>query len=261
MLDSKQLRGLRRSVLSRRYALDPEIIAAAQGLDNHRFLLNPTSHVVYRYLTTLVAEVAKATLAEAAEAVTVLDWGSGRGHVTHLLEVEGLKVTPADAQGDDGLAGAAPLFAGRTVTVLQHPSLLPFEDERFDVVLSFGVLEHVLDDRASLAELHRVLRPGGLLFCFNLPAATSWTQRVAHMRGDTYHDRLYRKRGVRELLIAQRFELQDIWRRQLLPKNNVAWPRPHIFERLDQVLTEWTPLGILATSIEFIATKPPSPDV
>jgi SAM-dependent methyltransferase len=38
---------------------------------------------------------------------------------------------------------------------------LPFPDGRFDVVLSSHVLEHVRDDDAAIAELARVLRPGG----------------------------------------------------------------------------------------------------
>ena len=38
---------------------------------------------------------------------------------------------------------------------------LPFADAAFDVFLCSHVLEHVDDDRAALAELRRVLRPGG----------------------------------------------------------------------------------------------------
>ena len=38
---------------------------------------------------------------------------------------------------------------------------LPFPDRRFDVVLSSHVLEHIRDDDAAIAELARVLRPGG----------------------------------------------------------------------------------------------------
>lgn len=38
---------------------------------------------------------------------------------------------------------------------------LPFPDGRFDVVLSSHVLEHIRDDGAAIAELARVLRPGG----------------------------------------------------------------------------------------------------
>jgi SAM-dependent methyltransferase len=41
---------------------------------------------------------------------------------------------------------------------------LPFEDASVDAVLSFDVLEHVQDVPRALAECHRVLRNGGLLF-------------------------------------------------------------------------------------------------
>ena len=42
---------------------------------------------------------------------------------------------------------------------------LPFEDDRFDVVLSWGSLEHIAGGYGNtLREIRRVLRPGGLLF-------------------------------------------------------------------------------------------------
>ena len=46
---------------------------------------------------------------------------------------------------------------------------LPFADNSFDFVFSNEVLEHVADDAACMAEMVRVLRPGGrvLIFCPN----------------------------------------------------------------------------------------------
>ena len=38
---------------------------------------------------------------------------------------------------------------------------LPFPADSFDVILCSHVLEHVVDDRKAMRELHRVLRPGG----------------------------------------------------------------------------------------------------
>jgi SAM-dependent methyltransferase len=52
---------------------------------------------------------------------------------------------------------------------LEHPDAMvrvdagdmPFEDESFDVVLANHLLASVDDDRRAMAEIHRVLRPGG----------------------------------------------------------------------------------------------------
>jgi SAM-dependent methyltransferase len=46
---------------------------------------------------------------------------------------------------------------------------LPFNDDRFDVVLSNEVIEHVADDRQAVSEMVRVVKPGGriVIFCPN----------------------------------------------------------------------------------------------
>ncbi len=46
---------------------------------------------------------------------------------------------------------------------------LPFPDDTFDTVLSHEVIEHVSDDRRTVAEMVRVLKPGGraVIFCPN----------------------------------------------------------------------------------------------
>lgn len=46
---------------------------------------------------------------------------------------------------------------------------LPYADNRFDLILSHEVIEHVTDDAAAVREMVRVLRPGGriVIFCPN----------------------------------------------------------------------------------------------
>jgi len=44
----------------------------------------------------------------------------------------------------------------------------PFEDNYFDLVIAYGILEHVKDFYFTVNEIHRVLKEGGLFKC-NLP--------------------------------------------------------------------------------------------
>jgi SAM-dependent methyltransferase len=49
-------------------------------------------------------------------------------------------------------------LAARAVDVRLDIMMLPFPDQAFDLVICNHVLEHVIDDRAAMSELHRVLR-------------------------------------------------------------------------------------------------------
>lgn len=63
---------------------------------------------------------------------------------------------------------------------------LPFVDNSFDLILSNEVIEHVTDDRASVAEMARVARPGGRIVIF---APNRWypvEQHGVYWRGE-YH--------------------------------------------------------------------------
>lgn len=51
------------------------------------------------------------------------------------------------------------------MAMLADATSLPFHDQSFDKVLCTGVLMHITDDHAALAEMIRVLRPGGRLLC------------------------------------------------------------------------------------------------
>jgi SAM-dependent methyltransferase len=52
--------------------------------------------------------------------------------------------------------------------MLMNAQALQFEDGAFDLVYSFHALEHIPDHRQALAEMSRVLRPGGT-FCIGTP--------------------------------------------------------------------------------------------
>jgi SAM-dependent methyltransferase len=94
-----------------------------------------------------------------------------RGEIARLLAGrEDAAVLDVGCGGKPYLPFAAP-FAARYVGVDVAPGpyvdrvapaeALPFEDASFDLVLCTQALEHVQEPAAVLAEIHRVVRPGG----------------------------------------------------------------------------------------------------
>ena len=181
-----------------------------------------------------------------------MDWGCGKGHISKLIRDLGPKhLDSCDllGRGDSAFGQEVPIIRRFNIQVqpLQHEYELPYESGTFDALLSVGVLEHVSNERASLAEIVRVLKPNGLFFCFFLPTRFSWTQAVARRHGENYHDRLYTERQLREMLRTAGLEPLDIWYRQFLPKNKFHYPNFRFFEKMDLWMTEKTPLRYLAT--------------
>ena len=95
----------------------------------------------------------------------VLDGGCGSArffadHAAHVHYVAGLDASEIQvAMARERLAQR--IAAGTAEIVLGDAADLPWEDGRFSVITSLDALKFVPDPPAALAELHRVLRPGG----------------------------------------------------------------------------------------------------
>jgi SAM-dependent methyltransferase len=111
-----------------------------------------------------IEQVLPDTSARAALAGRVLELGCGLGYDTRWLVQAGGQVTALDgsAVALDRLAAALP---GPEYVHHRLPALLPFPDVLFDAVVA-GLSMHYFpwdDTLAIMQEVHRVLRPGGLL--------------------------------------------------------------------------------------------------
>ena len=141
----------------------------------------------------------------------VLDLGCRSGALTrHFLEgnsVVGLDVD-ANALEKAAVLGIEPVQANVEET-------LPFDDGSFDAVVAGELLEHLQFPDALVAEIRRVLRPGGVL-AGSVPNAFRVQSRLRFLRGnapedDPTHLRMFSPAALRELLAGfERVELSFV---------------------------------------------------
>ena len=85
----------------------------------------------------------------------VLDVGCGRGHVVNSLREFGVHAEGIDLNPNAAEVALVPHVRTMSATDLE------FESDTFDAVVSFHAIEHIPDIDAALAEMARVVRPGG----------------------------------------------------------------------------------------------------
>jgi SAM-dependent methyltransferase len=98
---------------------------------------------------------------------TILDAGCGWGVTLEALEAKGYLVTGLDVSPRTLARLDRP---GRSLIEADLTRPLPEAVERFDVVLALDVIEHLDDDRAVVATMGRLARPGGGLVILSVPA-------------------------------------------------------------------------------------------
>jgi SAM-dependent methyltransferase len=136
----------------------------------------------------------------------LLDMGCGGGRHAFEAMRRGAIVVALDADAAElkdvqattgGMLEAGELPHGALGGAANGNALaLPFPDGAFDRIIASEVLEHIPPDEAALAELVRVLRPGGRIA---VTVPTRWPERVCWALDHHYHDtpgghvRIYRQ--------------------------------------------------------------------
>ena len=124
----------------------------------------------------------------------VLDAGAGFGR--HAFEIARLggRIVALDYADEEvrmtratfgAMIEVKDIEADRYVGALRGDATkLPFADNTFDRVITSEVLEHIQDDVSAIAELARVVRPGGTLAC---TVPSWWPEKINWMLSDEYH--------------------------------------------------------------------------
>jgi SAM-dependent methyltransferase len=156
------------------------------------------------------------------EHARLLDLGSSRPWVPFFVEVLGYRhLTLNTSYPDSGfvaeglsVGGSKEAEVRMSVFDIERDSF-PHDDETFDVVLCLEVLEHLaVDPMAMMAEVNRVLKPGGV-FVLSTPNALRHANLVNMILGEqpmgyvgyngfdtNRHNRIYTPGEVQQLLQA-----------------------------------------------------------
>jgi ubiquinone/menaquinone biosynthesis C-methylase UbiE len=152
---------------------------------------------------------------------TVLNIGCGVGRVERYLAPDVQELWAVDVSGEmvrrarERLAGLANVHLRE---VGNREFLAGFEDDRFDLVFSFLVLQHLEKEDAFLylRDAFRVLRPGGILVT-QFPNFLSEAYTRAFIEGAAVADRspgrmrTSTEAEARHTLEACGFEIQELW--------------------------------------------------
>jgi SAM-dependent methyltransferase len=134
----------------------------------------------------------------ALDTSAVLDFGAGIGDFSNSLELPPGSVTCIEPDKD-----AQQLLDSRGFET--HNDLTHIQDSRFTYIFTLNVLEHIEDEAKALAELYRVLRPGGRIFLY-VPA---FNLLYSAMDAAVGHHRRYTMKTMTEVLMAAGFIIDN----------------------------------------------------
>ncbi len=140
---------------------------------------------------------------------------------------------------------------------------IPFPDNTFDVIVSFGVIEHVGRYDGFLKENHRCLKSNSYNIIFNLPNRYSFPEFACRVLKVSCHEKRFSMSDISKIVLNAGFVLVDSRKEHLIP---AQIDRLHpllgsIFNRiykelliLDKILCV-TPLSFFCQDIRLILYK------
>jgi ubiquinone/menaquinone biosynthesis C-methylase UbiE len=182
----------------------------------------------------------------------VLDLGCGWGHTTAMLAVSrpDLEIIGLDLQ-----RGPTWKEFEKYGCRFQVGDALNLKiKDKIDLVVSFGVMEHVKDDRKFLKEINKVLRQRGSNIVFNLPNRYSLSEFFAKALEIWHHERTYTRRQIVQLFADEGFKILEIRREDIIPAQvgRIHWTFEDLFNRACSLLDKFDKL-LSSTRLNFFS--------
>ena len=159
-----------------------------------QFLALERDHWWFRGRRKVYLDVLDATVGPGDRGLA-LDLGCGLGGFLQPLEDLGYEVYAADMDSESLVHCAERGFTTATEVDCYR---LPYPDESFDLVTLYDVIEHIEDDYRAMAEVARVLKPGGRVM-ISVPA---YQFLYANNDKAAQHFRRYSRRRVESVFAS-----------------------------------------------------------
>ncbi|MFC1794120.1 class I SAM-dependent methyltransferase [Planctomycetota bacterium] len=141
----------------------------------------------------------------------ILEIGCGIGTIVNELGSKNHNIIGIDISGE-AIEYGKKKYSDINLEV-QAAETLPYEDESFEVVLSFDLFEHIAEIDKHISEVRRVLRPGGY-YLFQTPNRysniiyeTLWTKSLQWRK---YHPSLHSPGQLRRRMAQYGFETRFV---------------------------------------------------
>lgn len=240
-----------------------ELRADARALFPNDWWLSQTELTTLGYEGILGEIAARLQHTSEGTGSRILDWGGGPGFLSYLLDALGFTTAYYDFDHDIPSYKYVLEKLHIPKAYVEDPVKLPFPDASFDAVISCGVLEHVPDASGSLAELNRVLKPGGLLFVFHFPNKWSWTEAVAELVGRDTHDVRWTMSHLLGEIRGAGFDIERSDYRYMVPRNLIGFGRLNRFVskhaegiyKADRAVARIPVVHVIANALNCVAVK------
>ena len=139
----------------------PEFVSSYESLERDPYASS------FTYSRMRLEQALAEYVPEAGDGLRVLDVGCGTGHHLRTFAARGFDVAGVD--GSEEMLDAARQLNPTAELRVADVAALPFDDASFDLILCIEVLRYLSDRQRCVAEMARVLRPGGVCLATAAP--------------------------------------------------------------------------------------------